>query len=551
MQQKSIFTLLLIVCVLSSYYLSAQDLGLKPVSDTYVIQNVNIVQAPGRVIPFGTILIENGLIKAVGTNVKIPTNAQVVEADSMYVYAGFIDGLTHAGVPSEEPQRVPDDVLAMAPPYKWAGITPEINVYDVFDSEDKSISQLREAGVTIAQVVPKGGMLAGQGALILTREGEKSTLFYKTNTTIFASLNGARGVFPATTIGVMAKMRDLYKNASQAASHLDNYRSNPAGLERPDYDPVFNALIPVTRKNQTLTYDVEDDLDAHRVLTLKKELGFNLVFANGESMWNAIPQIKASGAGVFLSVKLPKEFSKDTSREIKTDFDRELDELETRKEEAYKMHAAQAAKFHSAGISFGLSSMNGKPGDIKSTVRTMIEYGLPEEAALAALTVNPARILGITSSAGTVDAGKLANLVVSTGPYFEESSKIKYVFVDGEMFEYDTKEKKKGTGDATVVLGTWEYEASDQDGSSGGILVFEQSGSEITGSMTNDQVPVPGEVSDVSLDGSELSFTIVFSVQGETMEINATVTIDGDSFSGELIAPFGSILITGTKNPNK
>ena len=123
---------------------------------------------PGQKIEGGTVVIKDGLILSVGKNVTIPANAKVVKSDSMYVYAGFIDGLSHIGIPKPDPKKNP-----VKPPkvpgqatYKQAGIQPHVTVKEVLNPKDKSISDMRKLGYTVAHVVPRGQMLPGSGALI-------------------------------------------------------------------------------------------------------------------------------------------------------------------------------------------------------------------------------------------------------------------------------------------------------------------------------------------------------------------------------------------------
>ncbi|MEL7003830.1 MAG: amidohydrolase, partial [Bacteroidota bacterium] len=136
---------------------TSQDIKLEPVSNTYVLKNVNITQAPGRKIDLGMVVIRDGVIKAVGKSVSIPADARVIEADSMYVYAGFISGLSHAGVPKpKDGEGRPKVKDPGNPPNEVVGITPQLDVRDALKHTDKSLKSLREVGFTAAQVVPYG-----------------------------------------------------------------------------------------------------------------------------------------------------------------------------------------------------------------------------------------------------------------------------------------------------------------------------------------------------------------------------------------------------------
>ncbi|MBK8887681.1 MAG: amidohydrolase family protein [Saprospiraceae bacterium] len=121
----------------------------------------------------------------------------------------------------------------------------------------------------------------------------------------------------------------------------------------------------------------------------------------------------------------------------------EKEAFDVKKEQSIKEYLSQAALFEKQGILFGFSFLNVKPSDIKNNIRTLIENGLSEDAALAALTTNPAQILGINNVSGTVEKGKIANLIITDKPYFNEKSAVKYTFVDGRKYEYQGKKKQE------------------------------------------------------------------------------------------------------------
>ena len=184
-----------------------------------------------------------------------------------------------------------------------------------------------------------------------------------------------------------------------------------------------------------------------------------------------------------------------------------------RVKESYDRTIAQAGKLAEAGVPFAFSTIDAKPSDAMKSLRAMIEAGLTESAAMAALTTNAASMIGMNRIAGTVEQGKLANLVITTGPIFSEDSQIKHVVADGSIFDYEIKTKmKNGNGEATVeVAGTWDYTSETPAGSSGGKLTIEKDGDDYSGTITYDDPSGNGTatspISDVSISGSQLSFS--------------------------------------------
>jgi imidazolonepropionase-like amidohydrolase len=560
--------LALLVC---SFSLLAQDeKELKPVTRTYAITNVNVVQAPGKKVDMATVLIKDGLITAVGKGIAIPPDAVVIKADSMYVYAGFIDGLSRVGVmkPKEEAGR--DRVKDPGNPApERAGITPQNDVRNSLNASDKSIEDLRNIGFTVAQVVPYGNLLPGQGSIVLLSGKTADQMVLVNNSSLYSELSGANGVYPNTTMAVIAKWRELYRQASQAKSYQSLYASNRAGLERPGSDRVLEAFYPVIDQRIPVLFKSEKMLDAHRILTLKSDLGFSLIMADVKEGWPVASKIKASGAKVFLSLDLPEEVKKDDkkgenksdkkadttkAKEVvkpKTAADLERDALEKRKAESIANYTSQASVFSKAGVSFGFSSLSAKPKDIPANLRRMIAAGLSEDAALAALTTTPAQLLGLSDRMGTVENGKMANLIISDKSYFNEKAKVRYVFVDGVMYKQEVKEERKSDPNAKVEIeGSWSTVTQTPQGSNDGKVTFKKDGSGYKGTISGGRMPAPADLSSVTLEGNKLSYSYSLSFGGNSIKVEVEATVEGDSFKGNAsIGPRGSFSIEGTKNP--
>ncbi|MDZ4715864.1 MAG: amidohydrolase family protein [Cytophagales bacterium] len=567
-----------LLLVLSSGWLYGQDdTELAPVSRTYALTNVNIIQAPGRKIDMGTVVIKNGLIVAVGKSIAVPSDAIVIKADSMYVYAGFIDGLSRAGVtkPKEETrERVKDPGN---PPPDRAGVTPYVEVRGSINPADKSLEELRNTGFTTVQIVPHGNLLPGQAAIILSGGSSAEGMLLANKSALYSELTGANNVYPATILGVMAKWRELYRQASQAKAYEGLYASNRSGIERPQSDRILEAFYPVIDQRMPVVIKTEKLLDVYRAITLKTELNFPLMLADIKEGWPGINKIKASGAKVFLSLDLPEETKKeakkeekadakkeekaDANKEVKADAkkeekpktaaDIEKEGLDKRKEEAIANYTGQAASFQKAGVPFGFSSISVKPKDIPANLRRMIAAGLTEDAALAALTTSPAQMLGLSDRMGTIDNGKMANLVISDKPYFNERSKVRYVFVDGVMYKMEVKETKKGDPNAKVEIeGSWSTVTQAPQGNAEGKLTFKKDGGNYSGTVSGGRLPAPVDLTSVSLDGNVLTFKYTMTFGTNSITVSGEATVEGDSFKGTL--SFGqnrTSSVEGTRDP--
>lgn len=555
---KGLFRTMLLSIALPFVLLAQEDKEMKSVSSTYAITNINIIQAPGRRMDLGTIVIKNGLIVSVGKNLILPPEAIVIKADSMFVYAGFIDGLTRSGVSKPKDDNKDKVKDPGNPPPDRAGINPQQDVRVFLNSSDKALEELRNVGFTVAQVVPHGNLLPGQAALVLTGAPSTDAMLLSRRTALYSELTGSGSVYPNTLLGVMAKWRELYRQAAQAKSYESLYASNRVGLERPVADKTLEAFYPVIDQKIPVLFRSEKLLEMHRILSLKTDLGFPLIIADVKEGWPIINKIKSSGAKVFLSLDLPEEGKKEKVKKedeslSKTPAQVEKEGLEKRKAEAISNYTSQAANFYKAGVPFGFSSMSVKPKDIPSNLRRMIAAGLSEDAALASLTTMPAQLLGLSDRLGTIDNGKMANLVVTDKSYFNEKAKVKFVFVDGVLYTMDMKETKKSDSNTKVEIeGNWSTVAQTPQGNTEGKLVLKKTGATYAGTISGGNLPAPVDLSEITLEGSTLSYKYPLNLGGKTLSIEVEAKVDGDSFKGTITAgQFGSFPIEGTRDPKK
>ncbi len=565
---------LLVICIRSF----AQE-ALSPITKTIAIKDVHIVQKPGQIIELGTLIIKNGLIQAVGKGTPIPANAKILEADSMYVYAGFIDGISHTGISKPEVKKEGNNSRgrrekdAANPSYKKAGIQPHLQVRDLLNPKDKSITDMRKLGYTAAHVVPRGKMLPGGGSLLLLNGTTPDDFIYSDNTALYAQLEGAGNVYPATLIAVMSKFRELYTQANQAKANEKSYQLNPIGRNRPSKDRILQAFYPVIDKSQSVFFKAPAVKDIHRVFTLQKELNFPLVLVGVKQGWHLADKIKKTGTPVLLSLDLPKDPAK--KAKAKKGKDKDEDKIEEKKEAstkkekvaankkekaltpfqvkqqaALKQYNAQAAFFQDKNIPFGFTSIDTKVASIRPNLRKMIANGLTEETALAALTTIPAKQLGVSKTMGTLEKGKLANLVISDKPYFEEKSNVRFVIIEGKVFEYEVKKKKKSSSSETAnVVGTWNYEISIPGNSASGVLVLKNNDGNITGTITNEMADGVEDIQEATLDGNELTFFVPVDDTGST-KASLTLTIEEDSIEGSITIPeMGSFDVEGERVP--
>lgn len=534
------------------------------VTRTLAFENATVVSAPGTEQTGVTVVVRDGVIRAVDAEADIPYDARVIEADSLYIYAGFIDGFSQAGI--DMPDTDDDDTVEDPgnPPPERAGVQPERRATAFFDPTAGRVEQLRAQGFTAAHVVPEGRMLPGQGALVSFHgaDAEAATLVDKLSQ--FAQFRGARGswpnvVSPSTTMGVIAMMRQVMREADRRQQLEAAYDSDPQGQPRPPRDDAHTALMPAVSGEQPLVFAAPSALDIHRVLDLKQELGFPLMLANLKTGFEAVDALEEADAPLFLSLDLPEptELPSDTTDAERPDpdpvfqvgpgleLDRERTNLMRRLRAEQERHISQAVTLHEAGLTFGLTTHDTSPGDVHDRLRTLRDSGMPEDALLASLTTVPAEAFGVDRQLGRVAPGFIGNLVVTDAPLFDEDTSIRHVVVDGHLYTQDSSDEGEVTGDVEAVVGAWTM-----------TLETPQGEVDIDVTLSGDAEGLSGTV--VGPDGSEeqlesISFdgeTLLFVVPGSQMG-NARVsgTVENDAFDGRMSAGGMSLDVTGQRTP--
>ena len=232
----------------------------------------------------------------------------------------------------------------------------------------------------------------------------------------------------------------------------------------------------------------------------------------------------------------------------------EADNLEARQAIERQKYYQNAATLNEAGVTFSFMTADVDARDIRANLRTMIENGLPEDVALAALTTRPANMLALSDQLGTVEPGKIANLVVTDGSYFDEEAVVRYVFVDGHRFEIEeaAPEPADGAAEGTAnPAGRWRYTVATPQGDVGGTIEITGEPGDLEGTITSDMNAEETDLDDVALNGATLSFSFD---SGQMGQISATATIRGNEMDGTLDIPnYGSAPISGTRSsdPNR
>ena len=342
-------------------------------STNYFIENVFIYQGKVSATPTH-ILIKDGKIADIGPNIKRPKSAILIEADCMYVYPAFIDVLNLSILKKGDEKKEKVDVkFPGMPPDEVAGITPDRSAEATVKDSKIDISKSRADGFSIVQIGHENGMLPGSTFIAALHDDvAKSTITNKKNQV--AQFQGAQGVYPNTTIAVMAKFRDLYRNAEIFGANQAKYTSQQNIGIVPDAQKSIKALVPITKKQEMVYFVSPGKLDAMKVINLKNELGFNAILTDIGDINGLEKEILSSGLPIALNMKLPKERKNEEAKDsIITEETKELAAIEARAMASYTSRVAQAARLDSLNINFAFSSGKEGTADIHDNLVKMVK----------------------------------------------------------------------------------------------------------------------------------------------------------------------------------
>lgn len=420
--------------------------------------NVTIHTADGKTIPDGAVVWRNGIIEAAGKNATIPFDAFVIDGgDSLHVYPGFLDGLALWGSPDlpekyEKPERPGD------PGYERAGIQPQRKPSKLLNSKDKAFETAQKHGFTNAALGLKGQMLPGQVDLFFINGEQTGEYLMKTGAGILASFENApggfgSGAYPATTMGVMARYRQLWYDAEALMNQEQYYASTSASYPSPEKDEVLQALFPVLEKEQPLYFVADTKENIERVFWLQDELDFDLVLVSGKEAYKQADQLKKRNIPVLASLDLPDEpeFRKKKAEEDTTEAGERLEELteemrvfRERQLEAYKADIENIQKLIAAGVKVGYASNGMELKDLSKHLKTILEETeLTDQQLLTMVSQNTADILDAGSRLGDVKQGRIASFSVFTKPFTEEKTQVKYSVSAGKLTEFEPETSKK------------------------------------------------------------------------------------------------------------
>ena len=503
--------------------------------DTYAITNARIVTVSGATIERGTVVVRNGLITAVGTNVNAPPDARTIDGTGLTVYPGLIDSYTNLALPEASPSPSPSPggggggFFAAQPrpspggpnSTQPAGLQPEVMVEDVIRPGGNEIESWRNIGITTALTSPRTGIWMGQSALINLAGDTPQQMIVRSPVAMQVGFTPLRGGYPGSLMGVFAALRQMMLDAQRYRDSVQLYERSPRGLRRPELDRSLAALVPVIEGRMPVVMLSNTEREIARALDLAAEFKLRLIVAGGREADRVADRLVKQNVPVLLSLNLPRR----TTAAL-PEADPEPMRVLRERVEAQQT----ASKLARAGVRFAFESGSlTNISDLMVNVGHVVENGLSPTDALRAFTIWPATILGVENQLGSIETGKIANLTVTRGDLFDRNSRIVHLFIDGRPV--DLRPATGGPGARNNLSGTWNLTVNLGQGDKNATLTLQQEGDRISGSISGSLGA--GEISNASTTtAGEVRFTVPLEIEGQTKEATFTGNLAGDQIRG-------------------
>jgi len=388
----------------------------------FVLRGGRLLTITHGVIENGVLVIQNGKITAVGSagTTAVPAGAKVLDVTGMTVYPGLIDSETHLGLTEISEDRSTVDTLENSDE-----IMPHMHVYDAFHAETALIPVTRVNGITNAIVAPAiGDTLPGQDSFIQLAGRSANDMLMVRDIALPLNFTGRqrrnesfdRAKFPQTRMGMAAQLRQAFLDAQDYEQKVADYeKKKSSGSDKPGNPPKkdlkLEALLPYLHGQRPVVLAAEEPNDVETALDLAHEFHLKVVLNHLTHAASLLDKIAATGFPVIVGpiYEDPKESE--------------------RYDAVFRLPAEMARR----GIKIAFASYDAHQArNLPYAAGYAVAFGLPYEEALKAITINPAQMWGVDQLLGSLDVGKMANVVVATGDPLDVKTDVKHVFIAGQ-----------------------------------------------------------------------------------------------------------------------
>jgi len=487
--------------------------GVKASNTNYTaLTNARIYITPAEVVENGTLLIRDGKIVGVGSRVDIPANSTVMDLSGKSIYPSFIDVFSGFGVKQAERNRGGGRSAQYGPSregYYWNDhIMAETNAIEAYKFDPKEAGELRKLGFGVVNSHLQDGIARGTGVTIaLSDKGSDAERILADASGQYFSFDRSiakQQSYPSSLMGSMALLRQMYHDAAWYEG--GNVSTTDRSLE---------ALI--ANRDQVQFFAAGDKGHVLRADGIGDAFGIQYVILAGGQEYEQIKDIKATGASLVVPLDFPDPF------DVSNPYHAQYVSLEDMRH--WNQAPTNPGTLESSGIPFaftleGLKSTK----DMAKKIRKAMEYGLSENKALEALTTEPARLLRKSDEIGSLQQGRYANFLITSGPVFDEGTTLYENWVIGKRHILADMEQKDIRGDYTLRTGGSEFKLA------------------LTGEAASPKLEVMRDTSKlkskISYKGDWLDMSIA---DGEKRyRMTGLVRSDSDDLSGRIVMPDGS-----------
>jgi len=379
-------------------------------AQTIAITGGTVYPVTGAPIPNGTVVIRDGRIVAVGAGVAIPAGAQRIDATGKWVTPGLFESSTNLGLTEVSQVDDTNDFRLNQSQEGGDQVAAAFNVSDGINPRSMVIPVTRIAGVTTAVSRPSGGLIAGQAIAIDLLGNRVEDMTIASPVAMFASLaENSRAAGNGARAGQTMRLREVLEDARAWARSREAFERGDTrdfSVSRLD----LAALQPVLAGRLPLAVEVHRASDIQSVLRIGREYGLKLVIVGGTEAWMVADDLRRANVPVLVKVlaNLPESF------------------------EVLGATYENAARLRRAGVQVAITSGETfKAYNIRQEAGNAVAYGLPWEEAFRAVTLAPAQIWGVADRYGSLEAGKVANVVVWSGDPLELLTRVEHVIIRG------------------------------------------------------------------------------------------------------------------------
>lgn len=402
----------LFVCSIMFLLVAFYVASLEEDSNVIAIKDAMIIPVAGEDIPGGSIIINNGIIVEMGSDITIPQGAKIYDAKGLRAYPGMIDSSCYLGLYEIGSVRATIDNR------ETGDINPQVKAVEALRPDSMHIPISRSNGITTALIVPSGGLVAGQSGLIRLTGWTPDEMVIKKTFAMHIELPGMRrsrrrastqAQEPASK--KITELKELFHQARMYQKQK-NAAKKDMTLTLPEFDEKLEFMLPVINGDLPVIISVHSEKDILDAIQFVKDENVKAIFSGVSEGWKVAEKIKEA--------EIPVIFGS-------------LYAMPPKWEDGYDSLYRNPAVLQKAGVLFAFSSQSASVAkDLPYHAAKAAAFGLDKREALKGVTIYPAQIFGLDEKLGSLEKGKIANIVLADGDILEMRTNIKHVFIDGK-----------------------------------------------------------------------------------------------------------------------